>query len=281
MRSRRTSARPRAKRKTRPTSWPSPKKRSRTPTARCATWPTSRPRPMPSCSDLAAEQRAPDGDHRRAESSSWPSCCASTTSAGNEDRIKLLLSGDNPNRINRDLQMMAYVSQAQAKLLDSLRANLAAVEANQAETPERQGRTGRNRPGAAATRRPQLEKEKAKRAELLAQPVEQADGPAQGSEQPGARRAAHERPGRQPDATDPRTGRSGRGRAQAPAGSWPPRAPRPRPKRRRARWPKRRSRPSANAWRAKRPRPASRRSRAGAEARTEPTRVGREAGAEA
>ena len=33
--------------------------------------------------------------------------------AGNEDRIKLLLSGDNPNRINRDLQLMAYVSQAQ------------------------------------------------------------------------------------------------------------------------------------------------------------------------
>ena len=50
--------------------------------------------------------------------------------AGNEDRIKLLLSGDNPNRINRDLQMMAYVSQAQARLLDSLRANLAEVEAN-------------------------------------------------------------------------------------------------------------------------------------------------------
>ncbi|MBB5370300.1 septal ring factor EnvC (AmiA/AmiB activator) [Janthinobacterium sp. K2Li3] len=53
--------------------------------------------------------------------------------AGNEDRIKLLLSGDNPNRINRDLQLMAYVSQAQARLLESLRANLAAVEKNQAE----------------------------------------------------------------------------------------------------------------------------------------------------
>jgi septal ring factor EnvC (AmiA/AmiB activator) len=53
--------------------------------------------------------------------------------AGNEDRIKLLLSGDNPNRINRDLQMMAYVSQAQARLLDALRANLKAVEVNQAE----------------------------------------------------------------------------------------------------------------------------------------------------
>lgn len=53
--------------------------------------------------------------------------------AGNEDRIKLLLSGDNPNRINRDLQLMAYVSQAQARLLDALRANLLAVEKNQAD----------------------------------------------------------------------------------------------------------------------------------------------------
>jgi len=51
--------------------------------------------------------------------------------AGNEDRIKLLLSGDNPNRINRELQMLAYVSQAQARLLESLRANLKAVEVNQ------------------------------------------------------------------------------------------------------------------------------------------------------
>ncbi|MDC8760469.1 peptidoglycan DD-metalloendopeptidase family protein [Janthinobacterium sp. hw3] len=53
--------------------------------------------------------------------------------AGNEDRIKLLLSGDNPNRINRDLQMLAYVSQAQARLLGALRTNLQAVESNQAE----------------------------------------------------------------------------------------------------------------------------------------------------
>ena len=53
--------------------------------------------------------------------------------AGNEDRIKLLLSGDNPNRINRDLQLMAYVSQAQARLLESLRTNLAAVDTNREE----------------------------------------------------------------------------------------------------------------------------------------------------
>ncbi|HEY0488631.1 MAG TPA: peptidoglycan DD-metalloendopeptidase family protein [Telluria sp.] len=51
--------------------------------------------------------------------------------AGNEDRIKLLLSGDNPNTISRDLQLMAYVSKSQARLLASLRSNLESVEANQ------------------------------------------------------------------------------------------------------------------------------------------------------
>lgn len=86
--------------------------------------------------------------------------------AGNEDRIKLLLSGDNPNRINRDLQLMAYLSQAQAKLLESLRGNLAAVETNKAaaqnardelvEIAEEQQQ-----------KKAQLEKEKGRRAELL------------------------------------------------------------------------------------------------------------------
>ena len=54
--------------------------------------------------------------------------------AGNEDRIKLLLSGDNPNKINRELQYMGYVSKAQAKLIEALRINLQAIEANQAAT---------------------------------------------------------------------------------------------------------------------------------------------------
>jgi septal ring factor EnvC (AmiA/AmiB activator) len=86
--------------------------------------------------------------------------------AGNEDRIKLLLSGDNPNRINRDLQMMAYVSQAQARLLTSLRDNLAAVEANQAKTQNAKDELEE----IAQEQRDQkslLEKEKAKRATLL------------------------------------------------------------------------------------------------------------------
>ncbi|WP_211471381.1 peptidoglycan DD-metalloendopeptidase family protein [Collimonas humicola] len=88
--------------------------------------------------------------------------------AGNEDRIKLLLSGDNPNRINRDLQYMGYVSQAQAKLLEALRANLAAVEANQTEAQNAKDDLDE----IAQEQRDQkklLEQEKAKRATLLTQ----------------------------------------------------------------------------------------------------------------
>jgi septal ring factor EnvC (AmiA/AmiB activator) len=88
--------------------------------------------------------------------------------AGNDDRIKLLLSGDNPNRINRELQYMGYVSQAQARLIDSLRANLQAVENNKAET-----RNAKDELDEIAQEQreqtAQLEKEKAKRASLLAQ----------------------------------------------------------------------------------------------------------------
>ncbi|MBC7490433.1 MAG: peptidoglycan DD-metalloendopeptidase family protein [Glaciimonas sp.] len=54
--------------------------------------------------------------------------------AGNEDRIRLLLSGENPNQINREFQYMGYVSKAQAKLIGALRGNLQAVEVNQAQT---------------------------------------------------------------------------------------------------------------------------------------------------
>lgn len=88
--------------------------------------------------------------------------------AGNEDRIKLLLSGDNPNRINRDLQYMGYVSKAQAKLIDALRANMAAVETNKTETQD-----ARDELDEVAQeqreQKAQLEKEKARRATLLAE----------------------------------------------------------------------------------------------------------------
>ncbi|MET0320426.1 MAG: peptidoglycan DD-metalloendopeptidase family protein [Duganella sp.] len=88
--------------------------------------------------------------------------------AGNEDRIKLLLSGDNPNRINRDLQMMAYVSQAQAKLLEGLRANLKAVEDNQAETQNAKDELGEIAQEQLQQKN-KLEQEKGRRAALLAQ----------------------------------------------------------------------------------------------------------------
>jgi septal ring factor EnvC (AmiA/AmiB activator) len=72
--------------------------------------------------------------------------------AGNEDRIKLLLSGDNPNRINRDLQMMAYVSQAQARLLTSLRGNLARSRKT-ASRPRTPRTNWKKSPASSATRR--------------------------------------------------------------------------------------------------------------------------------
>ncbi len=86
--------------------------------------------------------------------------------AGNEDRIKLLLSGDNPNRINRDLQMMAYVSQAQARLLTSLRTNLAQVEANQ-EAAQNAKDELEEIAGEQRDQKTVLEKEKARHAALL------------------------------------------------------------------------------------------------------------------
>jgi len=88
--------------------------------------------------------------------------------AGNEGRIKLLLSGDNPNRINRDLQYMGYVSQAQAKLIETLRVNLQAVRDNKAKTQNAKFELEE----IADEQRGQktvLEQEKAKRATLLSQ----------------------------------------------------------------------------------------------------------------
>jgi murein hydrolase activator len=88
--------------------------------------------------------------------------------AGNEDRIKLLLSGDNPNRINRDLQYLGYVSQAQAKLIAALRADLQAIDANKEAA---QNAKDELEEIAQETRdqKAVLEKEKGRRAQLLSQ----------------------------------------------------------------------------------------------------------------
>ncbi len=87
---------------------------------------------------------------------------------GNEDRIKLLLSGDNPNRINRDLQYMGYVSKAQARLIGSLQDNLKSVEDNQAETRSAQEELAAVEQ-KQRSQKAQLEQEKKHRGALLAQ----------------------------------------------------------------------------------------------------------------
>jgi septal ring factor EnvC (AmiA/AmiB activator) len=88
--------------------------------------------------------------------------------AGNEDRIKLLLSGDNPNRINRELQYMGYVSQAQAKLIDSLRSNVQAIEDNKADAQNAKDELDEIAQ-EQHEQKAMLEKEKEKRATLLVQ----------------------------------------------------------------------------------------------------------------
>lgn len=88
--------------------------------------------------------------------------------AGNEDRIKLLLSGDNPNRINRELQYMGYVSQAQARLIETLRVNLQAIKDNKAATQNAKFELEEIAQEEIEQKK-LLEKEKAKRGSLLAQ----------------------------------------------------------------------------------------------------------------
>ncbi|MGV3740908.1 MAG: murein hydrolase activator EnvC family protein [Burkholderiaceae bacterium] len=88
--------------------------------------------------------------------------------SGNEDRIKLLLSGDNPNRIHRDLHYMGYISEAQRRLIDSLKTDLQQVEQNKAEM-----QTTRDALAEMAKEErehtAELEKEKARHATLLTQ----------------------------------------------------------------------------------------------------------------
>lgn len=88
--------------------------------------------------------------------------------SGSEDHWKLLLSGDNPNRINRELRYLGYVSQAQAKLLETLQVNLHEIEANQAQAQNAQDEL-EEIAQEAREQKQVLEKEKAKRATLLAQ----------------------------------------------------------------------------------------------------------------
>ena len=86
--------------------------------------------------------------------------------AGGDQHLKLLLSGDNPNRINRELQYLAYVTQAQAQLIEAMRGNLHAIEKNRRKTQGAKTRLDRIAKRKQAKKH-ELEKEKKRRAVLL------------------------------------------------------------------------------------------------------------------
>ena len=88
--------------------------------------------------------------------------------SGGEDRMKLLFSGDNPNRISREMQYMNYYSTAYSQLIASLRQNIKAVDAKKSET--RETRQELEKIATKTSEQKQvLEKEKARHAALVAQ----------------------------------------------------------------------------------------------------------------
>lgn len=86
---------------------------------------------------------------------------------GSEDRMKLLFSGDNPNRISRELQYMNYFSVSYAELIDSLKKNLKTVDTKRLQTAQAKQELEKI---VAKTHQQKnaLEKEKAQHAILLA-----------------------------------------------------------------------------------------------------------------
>ncbi len=88
--------------------------------------------------------------------------------AGHDDRVRLLLSGDNPNRIAREMRYLGYVSAEQMKAIAELQQNLEAIEANKADAEETRAALD----DIEAEQREQkalLEKEKGKRKALVTQ----------------------------------------------------------------------------------------------------------------
>ena len=88
--------------------------------------------------------------------------------SGGEDRMKLLFSGDNPNRISREMQYMNYYSTAYSQLITSLRQNIKAVDAKKSETKEARQELEKI-VNKTNEQKQVLEKEKAQHAALVAQ----------------------------------------------------------------------------------------------------------------
>ena len=88
--------------------------------------------------------------------------------AGHDDRVRLLLSGDNPNRMARELRYLGYVSAEQMKAIAKLQQDIAEIESNRADAEEARAVLE----DIESERREQkalLEKEKTRRQALVAQ----------------------------------------------------------------------------------------------------------------
>ncbi len=88
--------------------------------------------------------------------------------AGHDDRVRLLLSGDNPNRIARELRYLGYVSAEQTRAIGKLQEDIAAIEATKADAEEARSAL-EDIADEQRVQKALLEKEKGRRQTLVAQ----------------------------------------------------------------------------------------------------------------
>jgi murein hydrolase activator len=94
--------------------------------------------------------------------------------SGQSDTIKLVLNGEDPNEIARELHYLSYVSRARAELLASLRRNLADLEKMTGETRRKSAELHALQAEETVQMR-RLEKEKAERQQIYAKVSDDID----------------------------------------------------------------------------------------------------------
>lgn len=87
--------------------------------------------------------------------------------AGRGETLRLLLNGQDPNRISRELHYLTYISRARAELVKAVQTDLGRLEQNLAETERERVRLDEVA-NEASEERKRLEKETQERKEVLA-----------------------------------------------------------------------------------------------------------------
>jgi septal ring factor EnvC (AmiA/AmiB activator) len=93
---------------------------------------------------------------------------------GEQDYLRLLLNGEDPNQVARDFHYFGYISRERARWLRSLRENLERLEENSRRRREEADALAAIRAEQAAQRE-RLQREKAERKRVLAQVSRQVD----------------------------------------------------------------------------------------------------------